>query len=275
VWDCSRRFPIAGGKAWSYLALAAGFCLATFTLLAQESSPEELRKLARNPFADTIRLPITVDLYFDTNPNSLAGSDLQVEPLIPLHVSNEWLLIPRIDSLAQEISGRFGLEDTVVTFFLTPVHVGRFIWGAGPALLIPTATDSRFGLGKWGSGPVFVVLSQPKWGSAEILIQNIWSFSGAHDRGPVNQMELQPAFSYNLKKTWYLATGPTITIDWTKPSGERWLVPVGGGAGRTFKLGRQPIDVNLTLYRNFSPLPQFSPKWQFSLQMTLLFTRHR
>ena len=243
--------------------------------MAQEPSQEELRKMARNPFADTIRLPITVDLYFDTHPNTFNGADLELEPLIPIHISRDLLLIPRIKTLTGESSGHVGFEDTEVTFFLTSLNVGRFIWGGGPDLLIPTATDRRFGQGRWGSGPVLVVLTQPKWGSAELLIQNVWSFSGEQGRGRVNQMQIEPSLSYNLKKSWYLTTGPTIAIDWTQAPGQRWLVPVGGGGGRTFKLGRQPIDVNVTSYRNLSPLPRYSPKWQLSMGMTLLFPRHR
>jgi hypothetical protein len=89
-------------------------------------------------------------------------------------------------------------------------------------------------------------------------------------------MQLQPMFSYNLAHGWYLTTSPTISADWTQVLGERWLVPVGGGAGRTFKLGRQTVDANLTVYRNvIRPASQLSPKWQLSAQITLLIANHR
>ena len=120
------------------------------------------------------------------------------------------------------------------------------------------------------------MLSQPKWGSAEILVQNIWSIAGNTKRGPVKQMQLQPTFSYNLGDEWYLTTNPTITADWTQVLSDRWLVPIGGGVGRILKLGRQPVDANLTFYRNVvRPASQPSPLWQLSLQVTLLFTKHR
>ena len=254
------------------------------SLCGQEPSPPDLRKLARNPFADVIKLPFTADIYFDAGPNHRMAEDLQFEPLIPIQISEEWLLIPRIlttpvtyvPDLTSASGGTLGLGDIVPTFFFTPVHANRLIWGVGPTLLIPTATDSELGAGRWGLGPSLTMLSQPEWGSGGVLVQQIWSVPASTKRGPVNQMQLQPMFSYNLAHDWYLTTSPTISADWTQVAGDRWLVPIGGGIGRTFKAGSQPVDANLTIYRNVvRPANQFSPKWQLSFEVTLLFPRHR
>ncbi len=279
------RHPLVWPEtARSRFALAIFVCLVPLALCAQGPSQSELRKMARNPFADVIKLPLEPDIYFDAGPLHRTAGDLEVEPLIPIQISKGWLLIPRIvatavnyvPDLTRERGGTLGLGDIVPTFFFTPAHVGRLIWGVGPALLIPTATDSELGMGKWGLGPSFVVLSQPEWGSPEILVQNIWSIAGTTKRGPVNQMQLQPSFSYNLADEWYLTTAPTIVADWTQVRSDRWLVPIGGGVGRTFKLGQQPVDANLALYRNVvRPASQLSPRWQLSLEITLLFTKHR
>jgi hypothetical protein len=264
--------------------LAVCVCLAPLAVCAQGPSQQELQKIARNPFADVIKLPLEPDIYFDAGLLHRTAGDLEIEPLFPIQISKGWLLIPRIvatavtyvPDLTRETGGKLGLGDIVPTFFFTPTHVSRLIWGVGPALLIPTATDKKLGDGKWGLGPSFVVESLPKWGSAEILVQNIWSIAGTTKRGPVNRLELEPSFSYNLSDEWYLATGPTITADWTQVLSDRWLVPVGGGVGRTFKLGRRPVDANVTIYRNVvRPASQLSPRWQLSLEVTLLFTKHR
>lgn len=280
----SRLSCVWPQTARARFALAICVCLVPLALCAQEPSEPDLRKMARNPFADIIKLPLEVDIDFDAGPYHRAAADLQVQPLIPIQISEEWLLIPRIVATAinyvpdvtRKSGGTLGLGDIVPTFYFTPVHVGRLLWGVGPTLLIPTATDSKLGAGKWGLGPGFVVLSQPEWGSAEILVQNIWSIAGNTKRGPVNQMQLEPTFSYNLGDAWYLTTNPTITADWTQVLSDRWLVPIGGGVGRIFKLGRQPVDANLTIYRNVvRPASQPSPLWQLSLQVTLLFTKQR
>ena len=266
------------------LAVAICVLLVPLSLCAQEPTPEDLRRLARNPFADVIKLPISPDIYFDAGPNHRTAADLQMMPLIPIHRFSGWILIPRIvptvvtyvPDLTRASGGRVGFGDTVATFFLTPVHVNRLIWAVGPEWLIPTATGSPFGAGRWGLGPSFAMLYQPEWGSGGFLVQNLWSLPASTNRAPVRQMQLQPMFSYNLPRQWYLTTNPTISADWTQLTSYRWLVPIGGGVGRTFKVGRQPIDVNLTIYNNVvRPASQLSPRWQLTLQVTFLFPRHR
>jgi len=76
---------------------------------------------------------------------------------------------------------------------------------------------------------------------------------------------------------WGRLTAPTINADWTQVTAERWLVPFGGGAGRTFNIGTQAVDSNVTLYYNaIRPASQLSAKWQLSLQFTLLYPKgHR
>jgi hypothetical protein len=276
----SRRAQAARPR----FALAICVYLVPVALCAQGPSQQELQRIARNPVADVIKLPLEADIYFDSGPLHRTAGDLEIEPRFPIQISKGWLLVPRIvatavtyvPDLTRETGGTLGLGDIVSTFFFTRIHVSRLIWGVGPALLMPTATDSKLGAGRWGLGPSFVVLTQPGWGSVEVLVQNVTSLPAATKRDPVNQMQLEPSFSYNLSDEWYLTTSPTITADWTQILSKRWLVPIGGGVGRTFKLDRQPVDANLTVFRNVvRPVSQVSPRWQLSLEVTLLFTKHR
>jgi hypothetical protein len=280
----SRRSPVWPQTARTRIKLAICIYLVPLALCAQAPPQPDLRQIARNPFADVIQLPVGPDIYFDAGPYNRTAADLQLQPLFPIQISKEWLLVPRIvatavtyvPNLAQKSGGQVGLGDIVPTFFFTPAQASRIVWGVGPALQIPTATDSQLGAGRWGLGPSFVVQLQPEWGTIAILAQNIWSLPSATKRGPVNQMQLEPLLSYNLADEWYLITNPTITADWTQVRSNIWLLPIGGGFGRTWKLGRQPVDANLTIYRNVvRPANQLSPRWQLSLQVTLLFTKHR
>jgi len=265
------------------LIWTACLLLTQLTALAQ-NTPEELRKIARNPFADEIELPFENQVTFDQGPFNRVGNALEIQPRFPLSISRDWLLIPRIvmtapayqpDS-ASRSGGITGLGDTTVSLFLTPASTGKIIWGFGPAILIPTATNDQLGFGKWGLGPTGAVLVLPDWGSAGVLIQNIWSIAGNSKRPPVNQFQLEPLFSYNLPRGWYLISEPTIVADWTQSTSDRWLLPIGGGAGKSFNIGRQAIDSNLTAYWNaVRPANQFSPKWQLSLQFAFIFSKPR
>lgn len=265
------------------LLSAACLLMLRMSLFAQDT-PAELRDIARNPFADVIKLPFEEDISFDAGPFNRTESSLQIQPVLPIPIADEWLLVPRIVAPAlvyqpdttQPSGGATGLGDTVATFFFTPTHVGKLIWGAGPALLLPSATNSALGAGKWGLGPSGAVLIEPNWGSAGALVQNIWSVAGNSQRSSVNQLELDPQFSYNLPHGWYLTSAPAITADWTQVREERWLVPVGGGAGRSFNLGKQAFDSNRALYWNaVRPSNQLSPTWQIDWQFTLLFPKQK
>src|SRR5260221_14797033 len=110
------------------------------------------------------------------------------------------------------------------------------------------AKRNKLGPGKGGGGPPGAPVVEPKWGSVGVLVQNIWSVAGDSSRSPVNQFQLEPLFSYNLPRGWYLISNPTIVADWTQSMTERWLVSIAGGVGNSFNIGKQADDSNITLY---------------------------
>jgi len=153
-----------------------------------------------------------------------------------------------------------------------PVSPGvGLVWGAGPVFQLPTATDPRLGSDKWSAGPTFVALLLTKKVVTGFLINNLWSYAGESDRADVNAMTLQPFFNYNLPKGWYLTTSPIITANWEAPSDERWTIPIGGGIGRVFKLGSQPINAQISYYYNVERPDLTGGDSQLRAQWTFLF----
>jgi hypothetical protein len=259
-----------------------GFLLLAGVSLHAQQTPQNLEKLARNPVGDTVKIPLAESINFDAGPYGRASNSLQIQPTIPFPIAEEWLLIPRIvatladyePEVSQASGGSIGLGDTVATLFLTPAHTGMVVWGVGPSVLIPTATDTNTGAGKWGLGPSLAFVVQPNWGSIATAVQNIWSLPGNSQRTPVNQLQIETSISYNLPRGWYLLTAPTLNSDWTQSSGDRWLIPFGGGVGRTVEIGKKAVDWNIAMYSNaIRPVGQPYPKWQMSLQWTLLYPR--
>jgi hypothetical protein len=268
-------------RKFLFLEFAIILFLLVPILYAQETT-DELKDLARSPVADAIKLPFAESINFDAGPYDRTSTSLQIQPVIPWHMSKNWLLVPRIvatavayePDVAQTRGGTMGLGDTTVTFLFTPFHAGKLIWGVGPSLLIPTATDSKLGSRKWDLGPSVVVLVEPNWGSAGVVVQNVWSLPEHSSRDLVNQIQIETSLSWNLRHGWYLVTAPTITADWTQATGNRWLLPFGGGAGRTFDIHNHAVDSNLALYYNAErPEGQFFPRWQLSLQFTLIYPK--
>jgi hypothetical protein len=250
--------------------------------LGAQENPDEVRKLVRNTLADAIEVPLVQDTYFAAGSYGRIPNSVQIQPVLPLDISDNFHLVTRIVATPYAYlpdptdpkAASTGMTDTTIACFLTPVNSGKLVWGIGPAILVPTATNPDLGGGKWDVGPSIVLITEPKWGSAGVLVQNIWSLPGHRRRASVDQMQIETQFSYNLRHDWYLLTAPTISSDWTQANGRGWLVPFGAGIGRAFYVRHQALDSNLALYYNaIRPAGSPSPKWQLSLQVTLVYPR--
>jgi hypothetical protein len=135
---------------------------------------------------------------------------------------------------------------------------------------MPTAAQKNLGSNKWSAGPAFVALAiQGPW-VLGALISNQWSFASVGSGKPVNAMLIQPFVNYNIPggNGWYLTTSPVITANWNS-SGEKWVVPVGGGVGRLFKVGKLPINIQLSVYDNVIT-PKNGARWQTRFQIQFL-----
>ena len=67
-------------------------------------------------------------------------------------------------------------------------------------------------------------------------------------------------------------SAPIITANWNVPSGNQWLVPLGVGCGRLFKIGKRPVNAQVGYY-NFVVAPDNGPDWELRLQFNLLFPK--
>ncbi len=161
----------------------------------------------------------------------------------------------------------FGLGDTTFTAFFSPAKAAGTVWGVGPVALLPTSTGDTLGAGEWGAGLSAVVLAMPKPWVVGALVSNVWSFDGG-----VNLGLLQPFVNYNLAHGWYLTSAPIWTADWQAPASERWTIPMGGGAGKIFSLGQQPMNASLQYFYNVEH-PSIGPEWSIRFQLQLLFPK--
>jgi hypothetical protein len=104
---------------------------------------------------------------------------------------------------------------------------------------------------------------------AGALVSQIWSFAGDSDRADVSLFTVQPFFNYNFDGGWYLSTSPIITANW-EGIDEQWTVPIGGGGGRVFNIGSQPVNASLQAYWN-AVKPEGAADWTLRAQLTFLF----
>jgi hypothetical protein len=267
----------------------------------KSGSTEELEKAAQNPVSSLISVPVQNNSSFGIGPFDRTQNVLNIQPVIPTHISKDWNLIirwiapiiwqpaPGTASLevfgiventpayfaaqdVQKSAGVFGFGDMTPTFFFAPSKPHKVIWAAGPVFVLPTATSKVLGQGKLSTGPSIVVLVQPGHWSVGALINNVWSVAGSGGRAAVSQMTWQYFVTYNLKKGWFISSSPTITANWKASSGNMWTVPIGGGGGRIMRLGAQPVNISAQFYGNAVHPTNGSP-WGMRLQIAFLFPK--
>jgi hypothetical protein len=217
---------------WLFIP-AASVIVPTFTVA--QTSNEELAKKLSNPVAALISAPLQFN--YDQNIDPLDDGSrltLNVQPVIPFSVSKNWNLISRTitpvisqHDIFPDAGGQFGIGDIVQSLFFSPKQPtsGGLIWGAGPVILLPTASDDLLGTKKWGVGPTVVVLKQDGPWTYGALANHIWSVAGDGERQDLSNTFLQPFLAFTSKGAWTFSVNCESTYNWKS---KEWGIPING-----------------------------------------------
>ena len=257
--------------------------LTTYALLilvvqVHAKDTQELAKASQNPVGNIISVPFEYNYDFDVGPEDGDVQLLNLKPVYPVTLG-EYNLINRLTVPLSHQEERFpgegsesGLGNITYQGFVSPAQPDEIIWGVGPAITVPSKTDDRFGAKKWSGGPAVVVLAKPGNWLVGTLLQHSWSFAGDSDDNNVNLTSFQYFINYNFPSGWYLTSTPTNTANWAERSSDRYKVPVGGGAGKLVRFGKQPVDFKLQGFYNVEK-PDGSADWTVQLQVKFLFPK--
>jgi hypothetical protein len=73
----------------------------------------------------------------------------------------------------------FGTGPITFSAFLSPAEPKNgWLWGVGPVIQVPTASDPTLGSSVWGGGPTGVLVYMKGPWVAGGLANNVWSFGG-------------------------------------------------------------------------------------------------
>jgi hypothetical protein len=262
----------------------------------QVTADQNLAKQSQNPVGNIISLPVENNLYFDVGPTDKKVNALLMKPVYPVSLGKYNLInrltVPLIYLEGQDSIGadaddesdvgdievfpgtddEFGLGNVSYQGWFSPANPGKWIWGIGPVLELPTNTNNRLGTDTWSAGPSVLLLTMPgKWVVGGFA-QNIWDFASDKGEPDVNKFTSQIFVNYNLDDGWYLTSAPLFTANWEADSGDEWTVPVGGGAGRLVRFGQQPVDFKLAAYYNVEK-PDNGPDWNLLFSVKFLFPK--
>ena len=239
----------------------------------KEVDTETLAKAAQNPVADMMNFPFQDNIGLGYGPGKEVQNVLNIQPVIPLRVSADWIIVTRtILPIVTQPSftggaSTTGLGNLNMTAFLSPRSPGAVVWAVGPVATFPTATSPLLGSqSTWGLGPSVTVLTMPGPWVIGFVANQVWSVAGAS----TSTFLLQYFVNYNFGMSgWYLTSSPILTADWNAASGQQWVVPFGAGGGKIFRLGKLPFNANVSAYYN-AVRPDVGPEWTIRVQLALL-----
>lgn len=258
--------PLARLHAPSLLLPLLGACSATRSAppppLRQEPAAagddaEALAKKLSNPVAALISVPFQFNRDEDIGPlQEGERTFLNFQPVVPITLNEDWNVISRTivpvifeqDEIFPGAGDQSGLGDIVQSVFFSPKEptAAGLIWGVGPVVLLPTASDPLLGVDQWAVGPTAVGLKQAGPWTYGALANHLWGVreKGQDDRSELNATFVQPFVSYTTPTAWTYSLNSEATYDW---HGADWAVPLNAVVTRLTRVGQLPVSVGFGL----------------------------
>lgn len=267
-------------------SLATFACLALPVIAVAQTSDTtsgaadgaDLAKKLSNPVAALISVPFQFNYNDGYGDGSGEQGYVNIQPVVPISISPNWNLISRTiiplveqDDIAPGSGSQSGFGNITQSFFFSPKKptAGGLIWGVGPVIQIPTASDD-IAPNQWGAGITGVALKQSGPWTVGALANHVWSISGNDEFGDQSATFLQPFVSYTTPKATSFTLNTESTYDWET---EEWSVPINFVVAQVVKIKKQPVQLGLG-GRYWADAPEGGPEgWGLRAQVTLLFPK--
>ena len=125
-----------------------------------------LAKKLQNPIGDLYSFPFQNNTNFNAGPHKGTQDILNVQPVIPIHINEDWNVITRTilplvwqPSFQPAQTVPFGTGPTTFSAFLSPTNpTNGWLWGVGPVVRVADDQQQDLGSNVWGGGPTGVLV---------------------------------------------------------------------------------------------------------------------
>lgn len=268
-------------------SLIAGFALAvTASAVKAESGCDEQCQLARkvqDPLANIKALVTDNTIAFDKERDPLSYG-VQLQPVYSLPTDGSYNVILRgivpvlgvrngvvIPPIGTDPRGgssySWGISDVIMQAFISPKTEGNLKWGIGPQVSLRTRTRDDVAGPGWGAGLTGVITGFADRLSYGAIVGQHWGQDG-FSVGTIN-----PVLIYNTD--WlggtYFGYSNSLTYNWKAAAGEKWQIPLGITAGKTFaRANGSAIDLSVGLYKMVER-PQGAAESQFKFGLSYIW----
>jgi len=235
------------------LPLVLALLSAAGPALASEAD-REIVKVGQLPAPYSARIRLASDVNFGLGLRDRTGVLTTADGAIPFTFSWTSALLHLVLPLVWQPvdyavrGGQYGMGDFEARLYAVPGAQERVTWGLGPAIRLPTGTDSTIGQHKWSAGVAGAIGVAPGPWVLSLEVQQLWSLLGPRSRPEVKELQLRPQVVLHLPGNWFLVSAPVIVANWGLAAQDRWTVPLGGGFGRILAIGTQRLTLGLEAY---------------------------
>lgn len=132
--------------------MIAVILLPTPTFAQNQQDQAELAKKLSNPVAALISVPFQAN--YDRNIGLMEDGSvwlINIQPVVPFSLTDNWNVISRTilpvisqQDIPEDGAGESGIGDILQSLFFSPKAPtsSGLIWGVGPVVVLPTATDA-------------------------------------------------------------------------------------------------------------------------------------
>ena len=167
------------GRSVRVLGTLLVFLLTGVAAPAQADKEPDQESQASGPPPTPPAIEVTVPIEFDFDYGASNGKAFinRYAPLLAVPLGRQWKLINLTLAIVARAPGgvpgrpgnpdpvpgeeTFGLSDLTNAVFFTPPATERLVWGFGPIVTFPIATDPALGSQKWSAGPAFRIAYRP------------------------------------------------------------------------------------------------------------------
>jgi hypothetical protein len=239
------------------------------------------------------------DLADRLGKGSLVQNVTLLQPVMPFQLTENWKLIFRpvipinsfetVDNLdistgtvpdftGTDFDRETGLGDIVLWTALSNNYKPPFVWGFGPTIMLPTATDDKLGTGKYSAGPMAIAMNiSDNWIFGGIA-QHWWSFAGEDsnkydtplgkvrvDRPDVNLTDFQYTVRYRYSPLTNIGAAPNVQYNWET---DELSLPLGIGFDTMGKIGPLPVKYGAELHYYVEQDDDLGPEWLLRVYFT-------